>query len=66
MKTTQQEFEHAMRAFDLFDIYERERALTIFAGLRYPSIQDRFFEAVHHVVTTSPATRASHGTPEQP
>jgi hypothetical protein len=64
--TPQQEFEHAMRAFDLFDIRERERALEIFAGLRFPSVRDRFFEAVHQVVTTSPATRASHGTPEQP
>lgn len=44
------EFEMANKAFNLFTLAEREQALKEFAGLRYPSIRDRFFEAVHRVI----------------
>ena len=45
------DFEHAMKAFDLFTLSERLRTLDIFSHLRYPLIEDRFFEAVHRVIT---------------
>jgi hypothetical protein len=44
------DFEAANRAFVLFTLAERERALEEFARLRYPSIRDRFFEAVYRVI----------------
>jgi hypothetical protein len=40
-------------AFDLFTLAQRERAFEHFATLRYPSIRDRFFEAVHFVIAES-------------
>jgi len=43
-------FALANRAFDLFTLSERQRALEESAGPRYPSIAARFFEAVHRVV----------------
>lgn len=52
MERTTEEFAHAMKAFDLFTLGERLRALHIFAGLSYPLVEDRFFEAVHRVITT--------------
>jgi hypothetical protein len=42
-------FALANRAFDLFRPSERLRALHVFAGLQYPSIADRFTEAVYRV-----------------
>lgn len=47
---TIEDFELANKAFDLFTLAERRRALDEFARLRYPSIVDRFFEAVHRVI----------------
>lgn len=44
------DFAQANRAFELFTLAERERALTVFARLKYPSIRDRFFEAVYCVI----------------
>jgi len=44
------DFEQANRAFELFTLAERELALEEFARLRYPSIIDRFFEAVYSVI----------------
>lgn len=44
------DFVVANRAFELFTLAEREQALERFAELRYPSIVDRFFEAVHSVI----------------
>ncbi len=49
--STVEEFQQANRAFDLFTLAERQRALEHFAHLRYPSIQARFFEAVHRTIT---------------
>jgi hypothetical protein len=43
-------FALANRAFELFTLAERERALERFASLRYASINDRFFDAVHFVI----------------
>ena len=43
-------FTMANRAFDLFTLAERRDALETFALLRYPSIEDRFVEAVHRVI----------------
>lgn len=48
------DFQQANRAFDLFTLAEREQALEIFSRLRYPSIIDRFFEAVHQVIRAAP------------
>jgi hypothetical protein len=45
-----EDFALANRAFDLFTLSERFRALRVFAGLRYPSPTDRFVEAVHRVI----------------
>lgn len=45
-----EEFALAMRAFDVMTLAERLAVLTTMAGLRYPSIEDRFFEAVHRAV----------------
>jgi hypothetical protein len=48
----------ANRAFDLFTLAEREHALREFGTLSYPSIADRFIEAVHRVIVakgTAPA-----------
>ena len=44
------DWETANRAFDLFTLEERAQALEVFAGLKYPSIIDRFFEAVYRVI----------------
>jgi len=49
--TTEAGFVLALNAFDIFTIDERRRALEEFARLRCPSIEDRFFEAVHRVIT---------------
>lgn len=43
----------AWRAFDLFTQAERRRALEHFAQLKYPSIDDRWFEAVYRVIHES-------------
>lgn len=45
-----EDFARANRAFELFTLAERERALAVFAGLRFPSMRDRFFEAVYQVI----------------
>jgi len=47
---TEADFVMANRAFELFTLPERLRALEVFARLRYPSLVDRFFEAVHVVI----------------
>ncbi len=44
------ELAQAMKAFDMFTLEERKRALEEFASLEYPSITDRFFEAVYRVI----------------
>lgn len=44
------DFELALRAFALFTVREQERALKIFARLEYPSVRDRFLDAVHAVI----------------
>lgn len=46
-----EQFETANRAFNVFTLSERLMALEEFRKLRYPSTEDRFFEAVHRVVT---------------
>lgn len=51
-------FTIANGAFDLFSIPERRLALEEFARLRYPSITDRFMEAVHNVITKSASPQA--------
>jgi hypothetical protein len=50
-------FEMACRAFALFTDAERLRALERFAGLRYPSIRERFIDAVHFVIVEWDAAR---------
>lgn len=47
-----EDFAIANRAFDLFTLAERFRALHVFAGLKYQSPSDRFVEAVYRVITT--------------
>lgn len=44
------DFATANRVFQLFTLAERMAALKKFSELRYPSIEDRFFEAVYSVV----------------
>jgi hypothetical protein len=48
--TGDSEFEIANRAFEMFTLAERLVALDRFSKLRYRSIADRFFEAVHSVI----------------
>ncbi len=60
---TDTDFAHAMRAFDLFTLEERKQALEAFARLRYPSITDRFFEAVYRVVNRDRPARAAGREP---
>jgi hypothetical protein len=57
---TEEDFALANGAFDLFTLPERLRALEYFAGLRYPSLMDRFFEAVYRVITEREVT-GTHG-----
>lgn len=45
-----EEFRTANRAFELFTLAERKEALEVFASLAYPSIVDRFHEAVYRVI----------------
>ena len=52
-----EEFETACRAFGLFSTEEKARAVEVFARLRYPSARDRFFEAVHQVITDPTGSR---------
>lgn len=40
----------AARCFALFTPSEQRRALTEFAVLRYPHVEERFMEAVHRVI----------------
>jgi hypothetical protein len=44
------DFERATRAFEMFTLSEKARALEEFARLQDPSIADRFFEAVYRVI----------------
>ncbi len=44
------DFETACRAWDLMTLAERKRVLEHFATFRYPSITDRFFDAVSRVI----------------
>ncbi len=46
-----EDFQIATRAFDLMTLTEKRLVLSEFALLRYSSVEDRFFEAVHRVVT---------------
>ncbi len=58
------DFAQANRAFELFTFDEREMALVEFARLRYPSVRDRFFEAVYHVIRERhPVTRQEGSEP---
>jgi hypothetical protein len=45
-----EDFALANKAFDLMTLQERRFVLEQFSRLRYPSIADRFFEAVHSVI----------------
>lgn len=52
-KATEQpvyDFELADRAYGLFTLVEKRRALEIMATLRFASVTDRFFEAVSRVI----------------
>jgi hypothetical protein len=49
--SAEDDFREANEAFNLFTLDERKQALERFAELRYPSIADRFFEAVYQVIT---------------
>lgn len=46
-------FELALRVFELFTLPEKQICLAEFARLRIPETQERFFEAVHRVITRS-------------
>lgn len=48
--TKEEEFELATKAFCLMNTAERHVVLEQFSKLRYPSVPDRFFEAVHLVI----------------
>jgi len=50
----QEAFAMALKAFGLFTPEECELTLIKFASLRYPLIEDRFFEAVHWTIATKP------------
>lgn len=58
MRETKYDFALAMRAFELFSLDERRQALEEFARLRYPSVEDRFFEAVDAVIRVIRAKRS--------
>jgi hypothetical protein len=45
----------ASKAFGLMSLSEKEKVLDEFAKLRYPSVIDRFFDAVHRVITDRPS-----------
>lgn len=59
MSTANEDFTLAMKAFEMFTMAEKERALEHFSHLRYPSITARFFEAVHRTLPSPPP----HGKP---
>lgn len=44
------DFDLANRAYALFTLAEKRRALEIMATLRFPSVADRFFEGVVRVI----------------
>jgi hypothetical protein len=41
------EWQMPMRAFEMMTLAERVRVLEAFSALKYPSIADRFFDAIH-------------------
>jgi hypothetical protein len=45
-----EDFEIACRAFGLFTVAEKKAALEKMRTLRFASMSDRFFEAVHRVI----------------
>jgi len=53
------DFAISIRAFGLFTLAEQRKALERFAQLRYPSITDRFFEAVHQVIREANDAKAN-------
>ena len=53
--TKAEEFELANRAFECMTMRERGLVLVIFSTLRYPTVLDRFTEAVYRVVRGSSA-----------
>ena len=55
--TRTEEFAQANRAFELFTLDERAKALEIFARLKYASMIDRFFEAVYQVIQEQASAR---------
>lgn len=61
MTEQSEDFEIANRAFDLFTVAERERALERFAGLKYASLKDRWFDAIHFVIQQQVASRIAKG-----
>ena len=48
-----EEFELANTAFGLMTLQERAVVLTIFATLKFPSVLDRFYEAVYRVARSA-------------
>lgn len=48
-----EEFELANQAFEKMTLKQRAFVLIIFARLGFPSVLDRFFEAVYRVVRSS-------------
>jgi hypothetical protein len=60
-RSKQEDFEMAVKAFRLFTEYEQRAALVEFSRLHYPSVEEKFFEAVHRVIT-----RDDKLTPEPP
>jgi len=48
--TGQYDFALANRAFELMSLPERLKVLTRFAELKFPEIEDRFFEAVEYAI----------------
>ncbi len=58
LRDKDEDFSRANRAFALFTLDQRERALKILSTLRYPNIRDRFFEAVYRVIAEDEEARA--------
>jgi hypothetical protein len=59
------DFELADRAYQLFTLDEKRKALGIMAKLQYPCVTDRFFEAVSLVIYDAvPAPGETKGAQE--
>ena len=68
MSTQSADFQLASRAFDLMTLAEREYVLKEFARLEYPSVIDRFMDAVHAVIVSRrlgpPICECTDSTPD--